>query len=108
MQKNQLRPSVLATFTDLNRIDILVLPLAKRNSFLPLFMIVHGNSSCVGNHRFQQVYTPPDLRTCIHLYHFFNERCEKALEFYQSAIGAPVGMVQDKFGMGWMITVPEA
>lgn len=59
---------------------------------------------------------PPAARTCIQPYLFFSGRCEEALHFYQSAIGATLGMVmppcfgmvQDKFGMGWMITVPEA
>jgi PhnB protein len=36
---------------------------------------------------------PPENKTCIHPYLFFNGRCEEALEFYQSAIGATVGMV---------------
>jgi uncharacterized glyoxalase superfamily protein PhnB len=55
-------------------------------------------------------------------YLFFNGRCEEALAFYESALGAkrvmlmrfkespeapPPGMIPDKFGVGWMITVPE-
>lgn len=51
---------------------------------------------------------PPETKTGIQPYLFFSGRCEEALQFYQSAIGATLGMVQEKFGVGWMITVPEA
>lgn len=55
-------------------------------------------------------------------YLFFSGRCEEAVAFYTSAIGAkvvmlmrykdapekpPGGMLTDKFGLGWMVTVPE-
>ena len=35
----------------------------------------------------------------------FDGRCDEALEFYKKAIGAKVGMLSDKFGVGWMISV---
>ena len=41
-------------------------------------------------------------------YLFFNGRCEEAIEFYRSALGAEVGMVTDQFGLGWMIGVEPA
>lgn len=39
---------------------------------------------------------------------FFNGRCEEALAFYQETFFSPrFGCVADKFGVSWMVMVPQ-
>ena len=73
-----------------------------------VIMLSDGNCKCDGSFKgFSLSYTLPDSMAAQRVFNALSEGGNVIMPLGKTFWSSSFGMVQDKFGVGWMITVPE-